>query len=158
MHHAQLPLPRVQQLLTDHHIRTVVCLRDGNDPADESEETWVNAKGLNFVRIMPRPWFPDEAGNIPAETCAKEFRAVMDDPANYPVLVHCYAGIHRTGILCALFRMDYQGWTHTQAESEMRLMGYTILDGHDDVLGYLAKHRPQVPSKTVPITPVLRQK
>src|ERR1019366_9112340 len=153
---AQLPLPRVQQLLTDHHIRTVVCLRDGNDPADEAEETWVNAKGLNFVRIKPRPWFPDEAGKIPAETCAKEFRAVMDDPANYPVLVHCYAGIHRTGILCALFRMDYQGWTNTQAEAEMRIMGYTILDDHDDVLGYLAKYRPQRTPNAAPITPVKR--
>jgi tyrosine-protein phosphatase SIW14 len=154
---AQLPLTHLQQVLTTHNIRTVVCLRDGKDPADRDEEAWVKARGLNFVRIAPRPWFPDAAGDIPAESCAQAFREVMDDPAHYPVLVHCFAGIHRTGILCALFRMDHQGWTNAEAEAEMRLMGYRVLDDHEDVLSYLAKYRPQRTSKTVPATPVKRQ-
>ena len=40
-----------------------------------------------------------------------EFLAVMDNRANYPVLVHCFAGIHRTGTMCAVFRMEYHGWS-----------------------------------------------
>jgi tyrosine-protein phosphatase SIW14 len=154
---AQLPLARLDQVLADHQIRTVVCLRDGADPADQNEEAWIKAKGLNFVRIAPLPWFPDQDGKIPAEACAKAFRAVMDDPGNYPVLVHCFAGVHRTGIMCALFRMDYQGWTNFEAEAEMRVMGYTALDDHDDVLGYLATYRPQHAAKALPIMPVKRQ-
>ena len=46
----------------------------------------------------------------------------------------------------------------TQAEAEMRIMGYSMLDDHDDVLGYLAKYQPQRRPETVPITPVKRQK
>jgi hypothetical protein len=59
--------------------------------------------------------------------------------------------------MCALFRMDFQGWTNVEAEAEMRLMGYSILEDHDDVLGYLATYRPQPAAKTLPILPVKRQ-
>ena len=66
----------------------------------------------------------------------------MDDPANYPVLVHCYAGIHRTGTMCAVFRMDYQGWTNDEAMNEMRTFGYSMLDDHEDILSYLTRYHP----------------
>jgi tyrosine-protein phosphatase SIW14 len=156
---AQLPLPRLQQLCATHGIRTVISLRDGKKIDDQTEEIWVKAKGLNFVRIPPEPWFPDDNGNIPAEAIIKSFHAVMDDPANYPVLVHCYAGIHRTGTMCALFRMDYQGWSNTDALAEMRMMGYSILDDHEDLFGYLARYRPQHAARTplAPAVPASRQ-
>ena len=155
---AQLPLPYLERVVIDHRIRTIVCLRDRHDAAEEQEAAWVRAKGLNFVRIQPHPWFPDAAGNIPAEKTAKEFLAVMADPANYPVLVHCYAGVHRTGMMCALYRMDFQGWTSAEAEAEMRMMGYSMLDDHEDVLTYLAKYRPRHASgQRMPLVPVSRQ-
>src|SRR5213082_1956641 len=55
----QLPLSRLQQLVKEHGIRTVVCLREGSKPDDLAEETWIKAKALNFVRIQPPRWFPD---------------------------------------------------------------------------------------------------
>ena len=88
---------------------------------------------LNFKCIPPRQWLPDSTGKIPGDHSVAEFRKVMDDPANHPVLVHCFAGIHRTGAMCAVFRMDYQGWTNDEAMSEMRTLGYTMLEDHDDV-------------------------
>jgi tyrosine-protein phosphatase SIW14 len=138
----QLPLRRLQQLVAANHIRTVVCLREGNDPLDQQEEVWVKAKGLHFVRIPPRQWFPDETGKIPADASVQTFRQVMSDPGNHPVLVHCFAGIHRTGIMCAIFRMEFQGWSKADAMTEMRTVGYSILDDHEDVQGYLQHYRP----------------
>lgn len=52
------------------------------------------------------------------------FLEIMDNPANYPVLLHCRAGLHRTGILTAVYRMEYEGWTPTQAWDEMRQNGF----------------------------------
>jgi tyrosine-protein phosphatase SIW14 len=150
----QLPLPRLQQFVQTHGIRTVVCLRKGNDPIDQQEETWVTARGLKFVRIQPPTWYPDETGKVPAEAALQTFRDVMDDPANYPVLVHCFAGIHRTGAMCAVFRMDYQGWSNEQAMAEMRTMGYSILDDHEDVQGFMIQYRPPH-ARTVPQIPGL---
>jgi hypothetical protein len=64
----------------------------------------------------------------------------MDNPANYPVLVHCFAGIHRTGAFCAIRRMDHDGFTNEEAIQEMKNLGYTI--EHMDVLPYLRNYRP----------------
>jgi tyrosine-protein phosphatase SIW14 len=153
----QLPLPRLTQLVSNHGIRTIVCLREGNDPHDQLEEAWANVKTVKFVRIPPRSWYPDATGKIPGDASLKTFREVMDDPANYPVLVHCFAGIHRTGLMCAVFRMDYQGWSNAEAMSEMRAMGYTILGDHEDVLGYLTNYRPPTGTRKVPAMQVNRQ-
>lgn len=154
----QLPLPRLQQMVTNLGIRTVICLREGNDPADQREEEWIKAKMLKFVRIPYRQWSPDETGKVPADESVKAFRKVMDDPANYPVLVHCFAGIHRTGTMCAIYRMDYQDWTNDEAMAEMRVMGYTVLDDHEDILGYLTKYRSPRDAKTLPSVPVSLKK
>jgi protein tyrosine phosphatase (PTP) superfamily phosphohydrolase (DUF442 family) len=51
--------------------------------------------------------------------------AVLDDPNNYPVLLHCKAGLHRTGIMAAIYRMEYQGWDVADALRELKAHGYT---------------------------------
>jgi tyrosine-protein phosphatase SIW14 len=152
----QLPLPRLQQMVYTQGIRTIVCLRTGNDPIDQQEEAWAKAVKIKFVRIPPPIWWPNETGKVPAEAALQTFRDVMDDPANYPVLVHCFAGIHRTGAFCAVFRMDYQGWTNEEAMAEMRALGYSILDDHEDVQGFMVRYQPpqsrtprQVPGQVV---------
>ncbi|HET6572668.1 MAG TPA: tyrosine-protein phosphatase [Fimbriiglobus sp.] len=53
-----------------------------------------------------------------------DFLAVMDDPANHPVLIHCKAGLHRTGLLTAIYRMEYEGRTAAQAVEELRANGF----------------------------------
>lgn len=153
----QLPLSRLQQIVVHRDIRTVVSLREGSKQDDQAEEAWIKATGRKFVRIQPPQWFPDAEGKIPGEAALKSFREVMDDPANYPVLVHCYAGYHRTGAMVAAFRIDYQGWTNEQAIAEMRLMGYSILDEHQDVLHYFTNYKTPRDGLPVPALPVNRQ-
>ena len=65
----------------------------------------------------------------------------MDNPDNYPVLIHCFAGIHRTGAFCAIYRMEYEGWTNAEAIEELRACGYSNLDDEWDILGYLEQYR-----------------
>jgi protein tyrosine/serine phosphatase len=67
----------------------------------------------------------------------------MDDPANFPVLVHCFAGIHRTGAYVAVYRMEHDRWTNAEALDELRAFGYRNLDDEWDVLGYLEQYRPR---------------
>jgi len=49
----------------------------------------------------------------------EEFFKLMDDPANWPVAVHCQGGRHRTGTLAALFRLEYDRWPVDRALAEM---------------------------------------
>jgi tyrosine-protein phosphatase SIW14 len=51
------------------------------------------------------------------------FLEVMQNPANHPVLVHCSAGVQRTGGAVALFRVVEQGWTLNRALAEMKWRG-----------------------------------
>jgi tyrosine-protein phosphatase SIW14 len=49
---------------------------------------------------------------------------VLDDESSYPILLHCKAGLHRTGRLTAIYRMEYLGWTRGEALREARANGY----------------------------------
>jgi protein tyrosine/serine phosphatase len=52
------------------------------------------------------------------------FLAVVADPACRPVLVHCEQGFHRTGVLCAAYRLAVCGWSLEAALHEMRRYGF----------------------------------
>ena len=49
---------------------------------------------------------------------------LLDRDDVYPVLVHCKAGLHRTGLLSAIYRMEYQGWSRLAAFRELRAHGF----------------------------------
>ena len=70
--------------------------------------------------------------------------AVFDDPSNYPILIHCRAGLHRTGCMAAIYRMEYQGWTPERAVDEMRAHGFgdfACTAANDYVYQYVLTYR-----------------
>lgn len=143
----QLSGAGLERLIHDHGIRTVVSLRDAEFPGaqapDESEAELCEGLDIRHVRITPRSWWPDKDGNAPAEQGIQTFLDVMDDPSNYPVLVHCFAGVHRTGAMIAVYRMEKDRWTNSEALAELRQNGYVNLDREKDVLGFLENYRPR---------------
>ena len=133
--------------MTERKIRTLVTLRTtrvtGKLPPDTWEVEYCAQHGLKHIRIVPRVSGADEKGEIPAEQAVLEFLRVMDDPANHPVLVHCFAGIHRTGTMCAIYRMEYQHWPVDRAINEMQLIGFDPLDMQEAIEGYLRSYSPR---------------
>lgn len=150
----QLSLAGLQRIAHDYGIRTVICLRDGDREDDRLEQEYCQKAGLNHVRIQQRSWWASE-GPVPAEEGLNEFRQVMDDPNKYPVLIHCFAGIHRTGAYCAVYRMDYHGWNNSDAIAEMRRLGYDTLDSDLDLHAYLENY---LPNAKHPVRPVSRSR
>jgi protein tyrosine/serine phosphatase len=47
----------------------------------------------------------------------------MADRANHPVLVHCAKGRERTGVLAAVYRITFHGWSAEQAIREAHAHG-----------------------------------
>jgi protein tyrosine/serine phosphatase len=148
----QPSLPALKAMIHDHGFKTVISLRDGPYPGaappDRAEEEYCKAQEITFVRISPTCWGSEE-GSVPAEEGVRRFLEVMDDPANYPVLIHCYRGIHRTGIFCAIYHMEYDHWSNARAITDLYESGYENLFEELDVLGYLQDYRPswkQAPS------------
>lgn len=141
----QMSLDGLKRVVHDYKIRTVITLRDalvaGDTPPDRDEEEWCKKMGLGHVRLRPALWWASE-GRPPADVNVARFRQVLDDPHNHPVLVHCCAGIHRTGAYCAIYRMEQEHWTNAAALGEMKRFGYDNLDFEWDILGYLEEYRP----------------
>lgn len=131
----------LQRIINDYHIKTVVCLRDGQSSQDRAEEEFCKGEEMNYVRILPSRW-GDDGGSMPVEAGVHRFREVMSDPNNYPVLVHCFAGIHRAGSYSAIYRMEFERWSNAQAIAEMKTCGYSNLDDELDILGFMEQYRP----------------
>jgi protein tyrosine/serine phosphatase len=142
----QLSRSGLERVLHDYGVKTVITLRDAyyadEAPPDADEEEFCKKENINYYRISPRKWWSPD-GSVPAEEGVRTFWEVMDNPANFPVLIHCLAGIHRTGAFCAIYRMEYEGWTNEQAIGEMRALGYKDVEDEWDLLGYLEHYKPR---------------
>jgi tyrosine-protein phosphatase SIW14 len=107
-------------------VKTVVNLRSKHDDRKEAEPL-----GLHVVSI------PISAGlrlDPPSEDAVNAFFGVVLDPARRPVFFHCAEGKDRTGTMCALYRIEVDGWTPERAHDEMVAFGW-----HDDVYRALGK-------------------
>lgn len=94
-------------------IKTVIDMR-----TTENERKEVEGAGMKAIAI------PIEMSREGLTAKVDRVVALMADPANQPVYVHCRHGQDRTGIVVAAFRMKEQGWSLAEAESEMQAFGF----------------------------------
>jgi tyrosine-protein phosphatase SIW14 len=142
----QLSPDAFSRVLDENGIKCVVTLRaprsEGAPSPDAWEEQICADRKVNYARLVPKVWGENEKGEIPADENVNRFLGIMADKKNHPVLVHCFAGIHRTGTMCALFRMQFQGWTADRAIEEMQLRGFAPEDMHQHIEAYLRGFKP----------------
>ena len=139
----QMSLDGLKRVIRDYGIKTVITLRDtripGEPPPDFDEEKYCTSQGLHYFRI---PTWYDATGPVPLDKGVTQFRDIMANPDNRPVLVHCFAGIHRTGTFCAIYRIESNHWTIDEAVAEMKTCGYNSIEDNLDVMGYLDQCQP----------------
>jgi protein tyrosine/serine phosphatase len=102
-------------------IKTVIDLtQDGR--ADE--QRLVQRSGMNFYRI------PLTTSDRPSDAAVTQFLKLVNDPANWPVYVHCQGGRHRTGVMTAVYRMTQDGWSADRAYEEMKQYHFEGFPAH----------------------------
>ena len=79
--------------------------------------------GVKYVLIKPDVLPKNNRLDV-LPPAVDEYLKLLDDESNYPILLHCKAGLHRTGRLTAIYRMEYQGWSPGEALRELRANGY----------------------------------
>ncbi|WP_115226770.1 dual specificity protein phosphatase family protein [Iodobacter fluviatilis] len=87
-------------------VKTVVSLR-----AFHSDQKILKGTGLKSIRVPMNTWDIDDKEVIAA------LRAIKY--AEGPVLLHCLHGADRTGLISAMYRILYQGWSKEQALDEL---------------------------------------
>jgi protein tyrosine/serine phosphatase len=112
-----MPPDKLTKVVQRHHIRTVIDLRQEEErDAIAAEHAAMSAIGVRHVNI------PSHQAPLP--TTVEQYLAVMDDPAVFPVLIHCHHGVSRAVLFSALYRMEYEGWDNEKAQSATRFMTY----------------------------------
>ena len=115
------PRSRDYSDLANLGVKTVIDLtKDGRD----DEPGLVQRAGMKFYRI------PLTTSEAPAPTKVAQFLKIVNDPANWPVYVHCQGGRHRTGVMTAVYRMTQDGWTPDRAYQEMKQFRFEGFPGH----------------------------
>ena len=113
------PRPEGYATLKRMGVRTVINLR-----SKHGERKAVEAAGMRAVEVPIDTLERIDAGAV------RKAVALMADPANWPVFVHCAHGRDRTGVVVAVYRMDVDGWSEADAESEMQSFGFNDVWRH----------------------------
>jgi protein tyrosine/serine phosphatase len=92
-------------------VKTIIDLRRDYIP---EERQWANELGLQYFNL------PLKASKAATKEQTEYFLRLVNDPANFPVYIHCKGGRHRTGAMTAVYRISHDGWTAQQAFDEMK--------------------------------------
>ena len=98
-------------VLAQKGFKTVLDLRGG--PIHKPrEQKAVEAAGMQYISIrLSGLWEPKDRQ-------IAQILAVMEDPARWPIFMHCRRGDDRLGEAVACYRMAYDHWTNQQAYEE----------------------------------------
>ncbi|MFC5473984.1 dual specificity protein phosphatase family protein [Paraherbaspirillum soli] len=102
-------VPRLQQL----GIKKVISFR-----AFHSDDKILAGSQIAMQRIPVNTWHIRDQDMIAA------LKALRNLEQDGPVLIHCQHGADRTGLVSALYRVVYQGWSKEQALNELQNGGY----------------------------------
>ncbi|SJZ39459.1 protein tyrosine/serine phosphatase [Trichlorobacter thiogenes] len=113
VYRGEQPGPGGYTTLKQLGVKTVIDLR-----TSESEKAQVEAAGMRAIAV------PIEMTRKGLKEKVDQVVALMADPANQPVYVHCRHGQDRTGIVVAAYRMTLDNWSLKDVEAEMQSFGF----------------------------------
>lgn len=148
-----IPPDEIEEYVKKYHIKSIVDLRmpGTNDlvlnpekPSEIQQEKEAVAKinGLNY--------FSNPSEQVPNENNITVFTKIMDNKANYPVLIHCYHGTGRAELYAAIYRIEYENFTNEAARAGVRtLVKWSSFDDGKPKGEYLKtyKRTKQIPAK-----------
>lgn len=111
--------------IRDGHVKTVVSLIDDNEwndpnkPQFKQEADYLQAHGVKLDRI------PVKLGGWPSDADVKKFLAIVANPANQPVLVHCSQGVRRTGMFVAAYQESVLGYDKNKTRAAIESFGHS---------------------------------
>lgn len=94
-------------------IKTIISLRGFH-----SDENVITDPDITLIRVPIHTW------NITDKDVIAALDAIQEARLQGPVLLHCLHGADRTGLISAMYRIIYQGWSKEDALAELQHGGY----------------------------------
>jgi len=120
-----IPPDEIASYVKKYHIKSIVDLRfpgtgdDVNNPENPAE---LSAEQNAVAKISGVNYFNDGSDQVPNKENLIKFYKIMDNPANYPVLIHCYHGVGRAELYSAVYRIEYENWDKDEARTSTRFL------------------------------------
>ena len=111
LYRSEQPVEEDVALLQSLNVKSVVNLRYFNRSGDRKV---LADRGIALFNRPLLTW------RITPKQVAETLYLIEQQQAEGPVLIHCYHGADRTGLIAGMYRIIYQGWTAEQAKNEMR--------------------------------------
>ena len=129
-----MPPEKIASYIQDYQINSVIDLRfphttdKVNNPEIPQELT---AEKEAVEKLEGVTYFNLGTDQVPTQETVDKFLHIMDDPSNYPVLLHCYHGVGRAQLFSAIYRIEYEGWSNQDDREKTRILlkGSSFDDG-----------------------------
>lgn len=120
-----IPPEELPDYINKYHIKSVIDLRfpGTNDLVNNPEiPKELTAEQEAIAKIKGVTYFNNGSDQVPNQENLDRFFKIMDNKANYPVLIHCYHGIGRAEMYAALYRIEYENFTNEAARNGVRAL------------------------------------
>ncbi|ESU28416.1 dual specificity protein phosphatase [Flavobacterium limnosediminis JC2902] len=120
-----IPPDEIESYVKKYNIKSIVDLRmpgtndlvlNPEQPGElqQEKEAVAKIKGVNY--------YSNPSDQVPTQDKVDSFLKIMDNPDNYPVLIHCYHGTGRAEMYSALYRIEYEDADRDDARERTRFL------------------------------------
>lgn len=110
LYRSEQPVAEDGEAIVKLGIQSVINLRF----FDRNDDDHLKVHGLTLLNRPLLSW------SIKPKEIAEILYLIEKQPQNGAVLIHCYHGADRTGLIAGMYRIIYQGWSVEEAKAEMQ--------------------------------------
>ena len=110
LYRSEQPVAEDGEAIVKLGIQSVINLRF----FDRNDDDYLKAYGLTLLNRPLLSW------SIKPKEIAEILYLIEKQQQNGAVLIHCYHGADRTGLIAGMYRIIYQGWPVEEAKAEMQ--------------------------------------
>jgi protein tyrosine/serine phosphatase len=127
---------QLERLQHDYGIGRVICLLNENAPVTVAERDAAQRLGLRWENVS----LTGDGASTPEDRA--RILSLLTEPNAPPTLVHCAAGVNRTGLAVGLYRRHVEGWSYDQVLEELLEFDFENLPKHESLRQALASPAP----------------
>jgi protein tyrosine/serine phosphatase len=120
-----IPPEDIADFVKEHNIKSIIDLRfpgTGDEVNNPEIPVELIAEKKAAAKIEGLNYFNIGSDQVPKPENLDAFFKVMDNKANYPVLIHCFHGVGRAEMYSAIYRIEYENWDRDEARKETRFL------------------------------------